>query len=500
MSDETPLSMRPKTVPTSGMTTDLALIYGNAQLVTTLLLSQSLRARGISTQWDEGKREGSIHDIMENVVDPIIRVSRCVVAIVTAQSVLSEFFLSELTLSDDHSKPIVVWQPSKARFDDPAELAAVSMPDYIRIAYEIGPLFLPELGLRPPTEEQKAESARRKALEVKRRMTSKNIVATLTQGEDEIGAVVDFLQELVAELRLMQQRQMPVTGPNARVAIAGKCTVTADSAEEPAEDRKVIARANLLGNRGYVLQSKGHLDKAWDLHLEAISLHRRSASRLGEAIDLGNFGVIQADRGDFESALSYYRQSLEIHRSLRNREGEADQLNNVAVAERMMGNLDNALAMHERALAVYQDLGSARSVASQCINMGNVYQAMGRLDDAIEQQRRALAAYRTLEMPDGQAKSLANLGMIAEEQGQMREALNYFREALGLAREASSAHDETNLLICVGRALTALGELQQAKASFTAALALARQFQFYSLEGAANLLLREPTEARTADE
>lgn len=499
MHDETRLNSRPKTVPTSGITTDLALIYGNTQLVTTLLLSESLRARGISTQWDEGKREGTMSEIMENVVHPIVRVSRCVVAIVTAQSVLSDYFVVELTLSDDHSKPIVIWQPDKASFDDPAVLSEVSKPDYLRLADGIATELFAMVGLEPPTEEEETESVRHKVLEVKRRMTSNNIIATLTQGEDEIESVVDFLQELVAELRLMQERKMPVTGLNIRVAIAGRSTVTTDSGEQPTGDRNVLASANSLGNRGYALQGRGHLAEAWELHMEALSLHRQAGSRKGEAIDLGNFGVIELNRGNLESSLSYFLQSLEIHRSIKNPEGEADQINNAAIAERLMGNLDGALARHVKALTIYRNLHSPRGEASQHSNMGNVYHLMKRLDDAVEHHKRALNAYRKLELPEGQAKCLANLGLIAEEQDGMKEALKHFREALLLARQSSSRHDEVNTLLSIGRVLKAQDMFSQAKDHLSEALAAARQFGFYDLEGAANILLGEMDESGDAD-
>jgi tetratricopeptide (TPR) repeat protein len=434
-------------------------------------------------------------DIMENVVGPIVRVSRCVVAIVTAQSVLSDYFVAELTLSDDHSKPIVVWQPDKAPFDDPAELAAVSKPDYLRIADESASVIFSMFSLEPPTEEEKAESARRKVLEVKRRMTSNNIIATLTQGEDEIESVVDFLQELVAELRLMQERRMPVTGLNTRVAIAGRSAFTADAGERPTGDRNELASANSLGNRGYALQGRGHLAEAWELHTEALSLHRRAGSRKGEAIDLGNFGVIELNRGNLEPSLSYFLQALEIHRSIRNPEGEADQINNAAIVERLMGDLDGALARHLEALTIYRNLHSPRGEASQYANLGNVYHSMKRLDDAVEHQKRALNAYRKLELPEGQAKCLANLGLIAEEQGEMEEALKHFREALPLARQSSSRYDEVNMLLSIGRVFKAQDMLSLAKGYLSEALAAARQFGFYDLESASNILLGEMDES-----
>lgn len=494
MHDKARHNTRPKTVPTSAITTDIALIYGNAQLVTTLLLSKSLRARGISTQWDEGKRERTIHEILENVVDPIVRVSRCVVAIVTAQSVLSDFFNVELTLSDDHNKPIVVWQPNKASFDYSDELAVASKTDFIRLVDEISPLVFAEFGIEPPTEEEKVKSAKRKILEVKRRMTSSNIIAILTQREDEIETVVDFLQELVTELRLMQQRKMPLTGQNSRVAIAGRSVVTTDAIDQPEGDRNAVALANSLGNQGFALQGRGHLAEAWELHLKALSLHRRSGNRLGEAIDLGNFGTIEASRGNYDSALSYYLQSLEIHRSLRNPEGEADQLNNAAITERMMGNLDGALARHVKALTIYRNLHSLQGEASQYTNMGNVYHSMQRLDEAVKNYKRALNAYLKLELPEGQAKCLANLGLIAEEQGEMEEALEHFREAIRLARQSSSRYDEVNLLLSIGRVLKAQDMFSQAKDHLSEALAAARQSGFYDLESAANILLSEMDE------
>lgn len=490
-------SRRPLIVSIDGITTDVALIYGASQLDLTLSLSEALRARGISTQWDEGRREATISHILDNVIDPILRVSRCVVAIVTAQSVLSDFFVAELTLSDDYSKPIVAWKPGNVRFDEQSEPNAASLPGYLQLAKQIATNIF---GMKPATPEEETKSRERKVKEVSGRLAGQNNIITLTHPSDQIGAVVNYLEWFVSELRQMQQRKMPITGSNARVAIAGKDAPSIDDGPLPPLGPCVIGRANFLGNQGYSLQAQGHLAEAWTLHLEALSLHRRAGSRMGEAIDLGNFGVIELNRGNLESGLSYFLQSLEIHRSIGDLEAEADQLNNAAVVERLQGHLDAALRRHMNALAIYQDLRSARGEASQYANIGNVYHSMGQLDDAVNHHARALTAYRKMEIPEAQAKCLGNIGMIAEERGRMEEALANFREALQLARQSSSRHDEVNTLISIGRALRAQGKLSQASDHLSEALALAQTFGFYDLEGAANILIGEMAESEMGDD
>jgi tetratricopeptide (TPR) repeat protein len=488
MPKEKALSSRPLTVPSSGITADLGISYGDAQLVTALMLSQTLRARGISVQWDEAKREGTVSEIIDNAVRPLIEASSCLLAIVTAESVLSDFFVSELTSSESYSKPIIIWQPDNARFDDEAKWATISRPDYLRLVEALEPQLFAAFGLEPRTEKEKLASTRGKISAVKRVLAGTNIIATLTQREEEIESVADVLQGLVAVLRLMRERKMPMTARNALVAFAGHSALSTNVAQRIMSDLETLALANSLGNRGYALQSTGHLEEAWALHLEALALHRQIHSLEGEAIDLGNFGTIEMYHGTLESALSYFLQSLDIHRSIRNSKNEADQLNNAAVVYRLMEHFDEALAKHTEALAIYRRLQSVRGEASQYANMGSLYHMMNRPKEAVEHHERALKTYRELEDLNGQAKCLLNLGLIAEKQDETEVALRQLREALPLARENSNRHDETIILLSIGRIFKAQ-QPTQAKDYLCEAREAAKKYGFYDLEAAANILL-----------
>lgn len=484
------MSSRPWTVATDGITKDVALIYGGTQFDLTLALSKALQERGLSTQWDQGRREGTVTEILENVIKPIIHTSRCVVAMISAQSTLSHFFVAELTIANDYNKPIIFWKPNRERAADGAESDAMLQPEYVQLADRIATGYF---GMQPETLEEKKNAVLTKIEAVSRVLAGANNIATFFQQPDDLGSVVDYLEWFVAELRRMQQSQMPITGANSRVAIAGKEAPGANS--RPASgSREMIASANNIGNQGYRLQALGQLAEAWALHTQALCLHRQKGSQIGEAIDLGNFGAIESHRGSYESALSYFTQSLDMHRSIGNMEGMADQLNNVAAVERMKGNLEAALRKHMEALEIYRRLGIPRGEASQHANMGNVYQMMKRSDEAVVHHKLALNMYRKLKSLEGQAKCLANLGMIAEENRHMEDALAYFDEGLDLARRASSRHDEVNILLSIGRVLKAQGKNSEAKEFLSKSLILAQEFGYYDLEEAATMILGEIAE------
>jgi tetratricopeptide (TPR) repeat protein len=66
----------------------------------------------------------------------------------------------------------------------------------------------------------------------------------------------------------------------------------------------------------------GEVDKAIQLHMQALYISRELGDRESEAKDLGNLGNAYADSGDISKAIQHYEQSLIIHRELGNRFGE----------------------------------------------------------------------------------------------------------------------------------------------------------------------------------
>ncbi|HEX3782137.1 MAG TPA: BTAD domain-containing putative transcriptional regulator, partial [Pseudonocardiaceae bacterium] len=119
---------------------------------------------------------------------------------------------------------------------------------------------------------------------------------------------------------------------------------------------KPVWVADLLNVTGWHSARLGHYQRARELGLEALALHRQQRERYrdGEATTLSTLAYVAQQTGQEELALDYYRQALAVFRELGDRYLESTVLDGVGYTYLALGRLDEAKASWQQAITFYR--------------------------------------------------------------------------------------------------------------------------------------------------
>ncbi|MBN1814448.1 MAG: DUF4062 domain-containing protein, partial [Anaerolineae bacterium] len=118
-----------------------------------------------------------------------------------------------------------------------------------------------------------------------------------------------------------------------------------------------VANLGSLGNAYRVL---GQVERAIDLHKEALAIARELDDRRREGTQLGNLGRAYRDLGQVERAIELLEEALAIARELGDRQGEGDSLGHLGIACRDLGQVERAIEHLTQALAIAREVGDRR--------------------------------------------------------------------------------------------------------------------------------------------
>ncbi|MCC6969605.1 MAG: tetratricopeptide repeat protein, partial [Phycisphaerales bacterium] len=193
-----------------------------------------------------------------------------------------------------------------------------------------------------------------------------------------------------------------------------------------------LQRARVLGNIALVLETRGKLSEAIELHQDALELHTELFEEAGMARDYGNLGVIEQTRGNLNAAEEYHQKSLAIEEKLGHQEGIAIQYGNLGAIERTRGNLDAAEEYLKKSLAIDEKLGRQEGMAATYGNLGVIERSRGNLDAADEYLKKSLSINEKLGLQEGMAIQYGNLGVIEQTRGNLDAAEEYLKKSLAI--------------------------------------------------------------------
>jgi FkbM family methyltransferase len=205
--------------------------------------------------------------------------------------------------------------------------------------------------------------------------------------------------------------------------------------------------ADVLNNRGMILQGLGRLDDALASFDEALSRDGASAGTLF------NRGAVLTRLARFDEALASFDKAIAL------KPDYLEALHDRGYVLFELKRVNEALASFDSAIAL--NPGYARAFNSR----GLVLRAMGRLDDALASFEKAIA------LVPGNAGALFNRGLVLAQQGRLDEALANHDKALALQPNSVGYS-------CRSVILKDLGQLEAALESCDKALALdARNYE-----------------------
>ncbi len=226
-------------------------------------------------------------------------------------------------------------------------------------------------------------------------------------------------------------------------------------------DRDALtARAVVLSNLGITYAARGELGKAEKHQKEAVTIHRETGDRLGEAGALCNLGGVYLRQGKLHEAEEHFKKALKIQRKISNRHGEAQNLGNLGSVYILRGELGKAEKNLERALNMD---GNRLGQAQDLLGLGNVYYQRGRLELAEKAYKQALNIDSEIGNRLGQAQDLLGLGNVYHQRAQSERAEKRYTQALEIAEQIAYRLGQADALGNLGIVYGQRGELGKAK-------------------------------------
>jgi tetratricopeptide (TPR) repeat protein/energy-coupling factor transporter ATP-binding protein EcfA2 len=242
--------------------------------------------------------------------------------------------------------------------------------------------------------------------------------------------------------------------------------------------------AMVLGNLGLIYQTKGELDKAEEMFLKIVEIHKRLGSQEGLANDYGNLGLIYRMRGELDKAEEMHKKSLEIAEKLGLQEIMASDYGNLGLIYQKRGQFDKSEEMHLKALEMNEKLGRLEGIARNYGNLGVIYQKRGDLDKAEEMHKKSLEIAEKFGLQEVMANQYGNLGLIYRKRGQLDKAEEMNNKALEIAEKLGLQEVMANAYGNLGGIYQTKGELVKAEEMLNKSLEINKKLG--RLEGMAN--------------
>lgn len=247
---------------------------------------------------------------------------------------------------------------------------------------------------------------------------------------------------------------------------------------KPLRKEKPAEYATTLGNLAEVYRSRGMLDKAEPLYLEAMALDKEA---LGEnhpsyATDVNNLALLYAAQGADEKAEDHYLKALSIWRVILGKDHPdyAQGLNNLGALYKSMGELQKAEALYNESLAILEKSPGKThpDYAKGVNNLAGLYMAMGEFERAEPLFLRAKDILKTAlgEKHPQYGGTLNNLALFYASKGDFDRAEPLYKQAALLWKETlGDKHPQ------YGTCLNNLAQMYRLRGAFDKAEPLYRQ-------------------------
>jgi tetratricopeptide (TPR) repeat protein len=242
------------------------------------------------------------------------------------------------------------------------------------------------------------------------------------------------------------------------------------------KEQSGLGQANTLRSLGYLEARSGRPDEARGLYERALVIYEKEQAGLGQANTLAVMGDLEDRLGRPHQARELYDKALVLFEKLQAGLGQANTLYSQGELKAQFGRHDEARGLYDRALVLYEkeqdDLGQANTLKS----LGDLEAQLDRPVEARALYDKALVLYEKEQDGVGQANALRALGVLEAQLGRPDEAHGLFDKALVLCEKAQAVLGQANTLRSMGDQL--LRERQFAKA----ALAYRRALALYARE------------------
>jgi tetratricopeptide (TPR) repeat protein len=220
--------------------------------------------------------------------------------------------------------------------------------------------------------------------------------------------------------------------------------------------------AQSLTGLGVIARHDGDLDRARALHQEALDVWRATGDDAGSAGAILDLGVVSHLRGDPIHANRLFKESLELFTRLHDVLGEASTHQWLGISSLTSGQVQAAADHFGQSLERWRRLGNAQMTAIDLANLGEARHLAGAHDEAESLYREALQIYESAGDPMGRGFTLSQLGRLELDRQDCAKAVALLRQGLALRWEAGDRGGAADSLDALAEATLDMGDREQA--------------------------------------
>ncbi|GEM_PF-3019845 len=303
-------------------------------------------------------------------------------------------------------------------------------------------------------------------------------IVPLARERQELGEVVaDWLKLGLVASRLLgkydeaAQRESELGGwysHRSQYALALAYFTKAAELARQLHDGRLLARSlSEEGAAAALRNEKGDVQRAIELHNEALNLQRKLGTPEEVAETLINLGRDYWVMADADRSLQFYEEASKLNPQL-----SAGTLNHIGSAYFVKGNYGRAIVYFEQGLARAQQVHSARWEAENSNDLGAANLGSQHYEEAIVHLRHAIELYQRVGDRRVECISYGNLSSGLRHLKRFDEAEKAVNTGLAICREIGAKREEVWNLHHAGQLAWERGQPDHARSCYEQALKL----------------------------
>ncbi|MBE0637002.1 MAG: tetratricopeptide repeat protein [Bacteroidales bacterium] len=201
---------------------------------------------------------------------------------------------------------------------------------------------------------------------------------------------------------------------------------------QPDNPGNLPSRVTTINNIAVLYWYLKQTNKAKALLNEALALSRSASQPEILVITLNNIGLIQIDETAYHEALTTYLEALEIGKSLNDSIGIGGIYNNLGLIYERLGEQQQSLNYYLKSLRISLRLGYTIGIANTCANLGKIYMDKGMPDSAIHFSEKGIEASKSSGLKTYLLKNYETLVKVYEKLGDYPKAFDLFSDYVSL--------------------------------------------------------------------
>lgn len=244
-----------------------------------------------------------------------------------------------------------------------------------------------------------------------------------------------------------------------------------------AEDSNItsVQKADSLYTRGKALSSDYEYEKAIDLYIEALDIHRALNLLRQQMQDMQALGEVYYYTCDYAKAMAFYDSALMIAREIQDNESEGALFHMMGTAYERQCDYEKSSIYCDSAITIAVALADQALTGKILATIGLVYHNIGKYDSAFVNYESALKIVRESNDKKSEAYILCCTGLSYDATSQYYTALAYYDSSLSLCRDIGNRYIEGTNYHNIGRTYYALGKSDTALLNYSKALPVRQQ-------------------------